>query len=117
MIAVAVCGAALAGCSDLPGLWSSERPKLTFQSNPSGAEATLSSGSGSCKTPCSVPTSAKSGNYNATFTLAGYTPQTVPIRVTVGKENWYSSEIVEVSPNPVTAVLEPEKPVAPSRRR
>ena len=116
-IAVVVCGAALAGCSALPGLGSSEKAQIKFESRPPGAEATLSTGAASCKTPCSVPAPDKSGTYNATFTLDGYAPQTLPVRVTLGKENWYSSEVVEVSPNPILAVLAPEKPTAPSRRR
>jgi hypothetical protein len=41
----------------------------------------------------------------------------LPIRITVTKENWYSSELVEVSPNPVFASLEPEKPAAAGRRK
>ena len=40
------------------------------------------------------------------FVLAGYIQQTIPVRVSTGKEHWYSSEVVEVSPNPVTAVAE-----------
>ena len=40
-----------------------------------------------------------------------------PIKITVTKENWYSSELVEVSPNPVLAVLEAEKPAAAGRRK
>ena len=70
-----------------------------------------------CTAPCSVPAPDKSGNYNVTFTLPGYVPQTLPIRITVTKENWYSSELVEVSPNPVFASLEPEKPAAAGRRK
>ena len=116
-IAVVLGGAALAGCSALPGVGSSDKAKIAFESRPPGAEVSLSSGSTSCTTPCSVPAPDKSGNYNATFTLSGYTSQTLPVRVTVAKENWYSSPVVEVSPNPILAVLEPEKPAAPSRRR
>jgi hypothetical protein len=50
------------------------------------------------------------------FVLAGYIQQSVPVRVSTGKEHWYSSEAVEVSPNPVTVVLKPE-PGAPTGRR
>lgn len=74
------------------------------------------SGAG-CTTPCSVPAPDKSGSYNVTFTLPGYVSQTLPVKIIVAKENWYSSAIVEVSPNPVFAVLEPEKPAASSRRK
>jgi hypothetical protein len=70
----------------------------------------------SCKTPCSVPTPDKTGSYNAMFVLAGYIQQTIPVRVTTAKEHWYSSDVVEVTPNPVTAVLKAE-PGAPTGGR
>jgi hypothetical protein len=78
----------------------------------------LAPGSASCTTPCTVTAPDKSGNYTATFALAGYASQSLPVSVAVGKEHWYSTdEIVEVSPNPVLAVLAPEKPVVSTRRR
>jgi hypothetical protein len=117
MAAVVVFAAALAGCSALPGTTASDKPKVAFESRPPGAQASLSLGGAGCTTPCSVPAPDKSGRYNATFTLPGYVSQTLPIRITVTKENWYSSELVEVSPNPVFASLEPEKPAASGRRK
>jgi hypothetical protein len=115
-IAFVLCSAALAACSALPGLGSSDKPKVAFESKPPGANVFLSPGNASCKTPCSVPAPDKSGSYNAMFILAGYIQQTIPVRVTTTKEHWYSSEAVEVSPNPVTAVLKAE-PGAPTGRR
>jgi uncharacterized protein YcfL len=115
-IAVVLCSGALAACSALPGLRSSDKPKVAFESNPPGANVFLSPGNVSCKTPCSVPAPEKTGSYNAMFVLAGYIQQSVPVRVSTGKEHWYSSEAVEVSPNPVTVVLKPE-PGAPTGRR
>ncbi len=118
--AVVVFAAALSGCSGLPGSGaaSADKPKVAFESRPPGAQTSLSPGGTGCTTPCSVPAPDKSGSYNATFTLPGYVSQTLPVRITVTRENWYSSEIVEVSPNPILAVLEPEKkPVASSRRK
>ena len=116
MIAFVLCSAALAACSALPGLGSSDKPKLAFESTPPGANVFLSPGNASCKTPCSVPAPEKSGSYNAMFILAGYIQQTVPVRVTSAKEHWYSSEVVEISPNPVTVTLKSE-PGAPTGRR
>jgi hypothetical protein len=113
MIALVLCSAALAACSALSGLRSSDKPKVAFESNPPGANVFLSPGNASCKTPCSVPAPEKTGSYNAMFVLAGYIQQSVPVRVSTGKEHWYSSEAVEVSPNPVTVVLKPE-PGAPT---
>ncbi len=76
----------------------------------------LSPGNVNCKTPCSVAAPEKTGSYNAMFVLAGYIQQTVPVRVNTTKEHWYSSEAVEVTPNPVTAVLQLELG-APTGRR
>ena len=100
MVAFVLFSAALAACSALPGLGSSDKSKLAFESTPPGANVFLSPGNASCKTPCSVPAPEKSGSYNAMFILAGYIQQTVPVRVTSAKEHWYSSEVVEISPNP-----------------
>ncbi|MGA8762420.1 MAG: hypothetical protein WB562_05980 [Candidatus Sulfotelmatobacter sp.] len=101
----------------LPGLGSSDTPKLAFESNPPGANVFLSPGNASCKTPCSVAAPEKSGSYNAMFILAGYIQQTVPVRVTSAKEHWYSSEVVEISPNPVTVTLKSENASPQSRGR
>jgi hypothetical protein len=118
MATVVVFAATLAGCSGFSGGTApSDKPKVAFESRPPGAQASLSPGGAGCTAPCSVPAPDKSGNYNVTFTLPGYVPQTLPIKITVTKENWYSSELVEVSPNPVFAVLEAEKPAAAGRRK
>jgi hypothetical protein len=119
MAAIVVFGAALAGCSGLPGAGSAsaDKPKVAFESRPPGAQVSLAPSGAGCTAPCSVPAPDTSGNYNVTFTLPGYVSQTLPVKVTVTKENWYSSTLVEVSPNPVFAVLEAEKPAASSRRK
>jgi hypothetical protein len=118
MAVVVVFTAALADCSGFPGAAApADKPKVAFESRPPGAQASLSPGGAGCTAPCSVPAPDQSGNYNVTFTLPGYVPQTLPIKITVTKENWYSSELVEVSPNPVFAALEAEKPAGPGRRK
>ena len=58
----------------------------------------------------------KTGSYNAMFVLAGYIQQTIPVRGSTAKGHWYSSDVVEVTPNPVTAVLKAE-PGAPTGGR
>jgi hypothetical protein len=113
MIVVVLCSAALGACSALPGLGSSDKSKVAFESKPPGAEVFLSPGNASCKSPCSMAAPEKTGSYNAMFVLAGYIQQTIPVRVTTAKEHWYSSDVVEVTPNPVTAVLKAE-PGAPT---
>jgi hypothetical protein len=47
-----------------------------------------------------------------TFALAGYAPRFIPIRVSVKREHWYSSEVTYVVPNPLVVQLErvTEKP-------
>jgi len=105
LVLLMVSGVVVAGCSQIPGL-GGDSPKVSIESNPPGANASLSSG-GSCRTPCSLPAPDKSGDFNVTFGLTGYTTQTVPIKVSVKKENWYSSETTTVEPNPVNATLQP----------
>ena len=105
LVLLTVFGVVVAGCSQIPGL-GGDPPKVSIESNPPGANASLSSG-GSCRTPCSLPAPDKSGDFNVTFGLTGYTTQTVPIKVSVKKENWYSSETTTVEPNPVNATLQP----------
>ena len=105
LLLLTVCGAVVAGCSQIPGL-GGDPPKVSLESNPQGANASLSSG-GSCRTPCTLPAPDKTGDYNVTFGLAGHTTQTIPIKVSVKKENWYSSETTTVEPNPVNALMQP----------
>ena len=111
--------ATLAGCSGLSGggTGAADKPKVAFESRPPGAQVSLAPSGASCTTPCSVPAPDTGGNYNVTFTLPGYLSQTLPVKVIVTKQNWYSSDLVEVSPNPLLAVLEPEKPAPSSRRK
>ena len=104
---------ALAGCTSGSGTdW---LPKfepapvsIQFQSEPAGAEAKTSTGE-SCQTPCalSVPPDKE---FSATFSLAGYQPQTVPVQLT-------KPEGVETAlqPNPVAVELAAAK--TPPKRK
>jgi hypothetical protein len=96
-LTLALCGSALAACSSFP--WSSSTPAISLESTPPGAHAALST-FGACKTPCTLPGPEKPGDYTVTFGLAGYAPMTIPIHV----------EATSVTPNPVTAVLQPTTP-------
>src|SRR5262249_36574709 len=98
MAAIVVLGAALAACSGLPGTTPADKPKVAFESRPPGAQVNLAPSGASCTTPCSVPAPDTGGSYNVTFTLPGYVSQTLPVKIIVAKENWYSSPLVEVSP-------------------
>lgn len=111
-LALILCGSALAACSNIPGL-GGDQAKVSLESTPTGASASMSSG-GTCKTPCTLPPPDKAGDYSVTFGLTGYNTVTVPFKVTMKKENWYSSESPTIEPNPVTATLQ-QTPAA--RRR
>jgi hypothetical protein len=111
-LALILCGSALAACSNIPGL-GGDQAKVSLESTPTGASASMSSG-GTCKTPCTLQPPDKAGDYSVTFGLTGYNSVTVPFKVTIKKENWYSSESPTIEPNPVTATLQ-QTPAA--RRR
>ena len=76
-----------------------------MQSTPPGAEVSFAGGT-SCHTPCSLAAPGNNGTYYAKFTLDGYQPTSIPVKVTTGKENWYSSEVTNIDPQTVTAKLE-----------
>ena len=111
-LALILCGSALAACSNIPGL-GGDQPKVSLESTPTGASASMNSG-GTCKTPCTLPPPDKAGDYSVTFGLPGYNAVTVPFKVTMKKENWYSSETPTITPNPVTATLQ-QTPAARKR--
>src|SRR5262245_42687515 len=110
-IILAALAAALAGCSAIPGLPESETKtqNIALESTPSGAEVSFAGGT-SCHTPCALAAPGTNGTYYARFTLNGYQPASIPVKVTTGKENWYSSEVTNIDPPRVTAKLEAVAP-------
>ena len=116
MIMFVLCSAAFGGCSALPGLGSSDKPKVAFEFNSAWRQRVPVARQRQLQDALFGAAPEKTGSYNAMFVLAGYIQQTIPVRVTTAKEHWYSSEVVEVSPNPVTAVLKAE-PGAPTGGR
>lgn len=124
VIAVVACGLALAACSSgMPSWspsWSSSMdflpkfdPKpvaMQFESEPAGAEAKTSTGQ-TCRTPCTLSV-APNKEFSVTFALAGYQPQTIPVKV--GKPEGAYDDSIGLTPNPVYAELEAAKP-APKR--
>jgi hypothetical protein len=118
VIAIAVAGIALAGCSSfstdsLTDYFKSAPPtvQLQLESTPPGAEARTSIGPG-CKTPCSVSVTPPESGFTVSYTLAKFQPATVPVQVTPIPGNLLSSATTKVDPNPVVAELQP---VAPSK--
>jgi hypothetical protein len=110
-IVFAALGAVLGGCSAIPGLPGTETKtaNIAMVSTPSGAEVSFTNGT-SCHTPCSLAAPGTSGTYYAGFTLNGYQQASIPVKVTTGKENWYSSEVTTIDPPTVTAKLETVAP-------
>jgi hypothetical protein len=122
VIAVAACGFMLAACSSMPSLdiVGSTPPVMTvrLESEPPGAEARTSLGP-TCKTPCAVdlPTA---GDFSVTFSLAGYQPQTVPVRLQPPTDRVDDEvggvPIAILEPNPVYAELQRAGPAKRARR-
>ncbi|MBV8747098.1 MAG: PEGA domain-containing protein, partial [Xanthobacteraceae bacterium] len=52
---------------------------------PPGAEASFGSGGETCRTPCTLAAPNGTGTYNVSFTLDGYQPQSVPVRIAVNE--------------------------------
>jgi hypothetical protein len=112
VIAIAVAGASLGGCSSTPSLSSfsdyfkSTPPAIQVQleSQPSGADAKTSLGPG-CKTPCSVSVPAPDTGFSVTYALPKFEPATVQVNVIRNPDGPAITD-----PNPVFAELRPSGP-------
>jgi outer membrane murein-binding lipoprotein Lpp len=109
VIAVAVAGMSLAGCSSLS--LDSFKPtppavQVQLESNPPGADARTSLGP-SCRTPCSVSVPAPDSGFDVTFTLDKFLPVTVPVQVIRNSGAFNTSPPVVLDPDPVVAELQP----------
>jgi hypothetical protein len=124
-VAIAACGMSLAGCSgigmpSMPSFSLGGPPTTTiqFESEPAGAEAKVSTGQ-TCRTPCAQSITAN--EFTVTFTLNGYQPQTVPVRIAASREpvdpNTGSAPAPRMVPNPVFVELQPVPPPPPTTRR
>lgn len=124
-LAIAACGLSLGACAGAPG-WmqfggSPAAPAATtmqFESEPAGAEARTSLGQ-TCRTPCSVAVAAS--EFTVNFTLPGYQPQSVPVRV-VASTDPIDADAGQIGgprlvPNPVFVELQPAAPAPPAARR
>src|SRR3974390_2341467 len=114
VIAIAIAGASLGGCSSTPSLSSfgdyfkSTPPSIQVQleSQPPGADAKTSLGPG-CKTPCSVTVSPPDNGFSVSYTLNRMEPATVQVSVIRNPGDLTSSASVTTDPNPVFAELHP----------
>jgi hypothetical protein len=128
-------GAVLSGCTGIPSMPSFsvsnfKMPSFSMpgfnqpgmpvhvSSIPPGAEASFGNGGESCRTPCTLAAPNGTGTYNVSFTLDGYQPHSIPVRIAVNEAGSLqegdagTSPTTVISPNPVFAELEPIAPPA-----
>src|SRR5438105_13897165 len=122
VIAIAVAGASLGGCSSLPSIsWDYFKPtpptvQVQLDSIPPGAEARTSLGP-SCKTPCSVAVPAPDGGFSVTYTLNRFQPTTVQVQVVHLPGDLATPASTNIDPNPVVAELQPAGPPPQAARK
>ena len=110
VIAIAVTGLSLAGCSTYSlDSFKATPVQVQLESVPSGAEATTSLGP-SCKTPCTANVPAPDAGFTVTFTLPKFQPVTVPVQVIRTPGDFTNPASVTTEPNPVFAELKPAGP-------
>ena len=113
VIAIALAGASLAGCSSFSvGDYFRSTPptiQVRLESNPPGADATTSLGP-ACKTPCSVSLPAPENGFSVTYALNKFQPATVPVQVIHNPGDFATPASTVTDPNPVFAELQPAAP-------
>jgi hypothetical protein len=119
VIAIALAGASLAGCSSMS--WDAFKPAPTMvdvqlDSTPPGADAKTSLGPG-CKTPCSVSVPAPDGGFSVTFSMDKFQPETVQVQVIRNTGAFNTAPPIVLDPNPVVAELQPAAPLPRGGKR
>jgi hypothetical protein len=116
VIAIAVAGASLGGCSSMPSFsvgdyFKSTPPAIQVQleSQPAGADAKTSLGPG-CKTPCSVSVPAPDTGFTVTYLLPRFEPATVQVNVIRNPGDFTNPATTVTDPNPVFVELRPAGP-------
>ena len=118
VIAIALAGASLGGCSSVSwDMFKSAPPtvQVRLESNPPGADANTSLGPG-CKTPCSVSVPAPNAPFTVNYALNKYQPVSVPVNVIKNPGDFTSPASVTTDPNPVFAELQPAVPPKPVKK-
>jgi hypothetical protein len=118
VVAIAVTGASLAGCSSLS--FDSFKPappmvKVALESAPPGADATTSLGP-ACKTPCSIDVPAPDAGFSVTFAMPRFQSVTVPVQVIRNTGDFASPPTTIIEPSPVFAELGPAAPPPKARK-
>jgi hypothetical protein len=120
VIAIAITGYSLAGCSSFASLdaFKASPPTVQVQlgSVPPGADARTSLGPG-CKTPCAVDVSAPDSGFSVAYTLNKFQPATVPVQVIRIPGDFTSPGSTTIDPNPVVAELQPAAPPPRAARK
>jgi hypothetical protein len=112
VIAIAVAGMGLAGCSSFSlDAFKSTPPTIQVQldSIPPGADAKTSLGPG-CKTPCTVAVPAGEAGFSVTYTMNKFLPATVAVQVINNPGDFTTPATTTIDPNPVFAELRPAGP-------
>jgi hypothetical protein len=115
VIAIAVTGLSLAGCSSFPSLsWDAFKStpppaQVRLESIPPGADARTSLGPG-CKTPCSVSVPAPDAGFSVTYTMNKFQSATIPVQVIHNPGDFSTPATTVIDPNPVVAELQPMGP-------
>ena len=118
VIAIALAGASLGGCSSVSwDMFKSAPPtvQVRLESNPPGADANTSLGPG-CKTPCSVSVPAPNAPFTVNYALNKYQPVSVPVNVIKNPGDFTTPASVTTDPNPVFAELQPAVPPKPVKK-
>ncbi len=118
IIAIAITGASLAGCSSFSlDSFKSAPPlvKVVLESAPPGADATTSLGPGR-KTPCSIDVPAPDAGFSVTFASPRFQPVTVPVQVIRNPGDYASPPTTIIEPSPVFAELQPAAPPPKARK-
>ncbi len=105
VIALAVTGLSLAGCGGtfFPGAGTMD---IVLESTPPGADAITSLGP-ACKTPCTAAVPSPTDDFSVSFSLNGFQPMTVPVRITRSVGGLMTPSFTSLNPNPVVAQLQP----------
>jgi hypothetical protein len=118
VLAIAVTGLGLAGCSSFSLDSFKPTPPLVqvqLESMPPGADATTSLGP-ACKTPCSLNLPAPDAGFTVTFALPKFIPATIPVQVIRNPGDFASPATTLIEPNPVFAELKPAAPPPKARK-
>jgi hypothetical protein len=120
VIAIAVAGLSLAGCSSFSMDYFKSAPptmQVQIESTPPGADARTSLGQ-SCKTPCSVALPVPdSGGFTVNYAMPRFQPATVPVQVVRVPGDLLTAGTAKTDPNPVVAELQPAGPPPRAARK